>query len=141
MTTTLAIAVLAVLVLSGAAWGWAQMRRRHMQLWLGAFVKQEARRLVRRARRAPIDVLLCIADHFEPAPGPEGDRAVDEWINKYPSLFTGFRDSNGRTPRHTFFYPIDEYQESHADALAGLCAQGHGEVELHLHHDNDTADN
>src|SRR5439155_815789 len=28
-----------------------------------------------------------------------------------------------------------------ADALAGLCRAGYGEVEIHLHHDNDTAAN
>jgi hypothetical protein len=141
MTATLAISLLLVLASTGAAWGWARVRRRHMQLWLGAFVKQEVKRFTGPARRAPIDVLLCIADHFEPAPGREGGRAVDEWINEYPHRFRDFRDCDGRGPRHTFFYPIDEYQEHHVDALAGLCSLGHGEVELHLHHDNDTAEN
>jgi hypothetical protein len=141
MAPTLAITLLVVLASAAAAWSWTQVRRRHMHLWLGAFVKQEARRLTRPARRAPVDVLLCIADHFEPPPGREGDRAVDEWINEYPKRFGHLRDSDGRSPRHTFFYPVDEYQEHHVDALAGLCSLGHGEVELHLHHDNDTAEN
>lgn len=141
MSATLAIVLLLVLASAAAAWGWAQVRRRHMQLWLGSFFKQEVRRLAKPARRARIEVLLCIADHFEPSPGPEGDNAVDEWISEYPRRFRDFRDSDGRGPRHTFFYPVDEYQEHHVDALAGLCALGHGEVELHLHHDNDTAEN
>jgi hypothetical protein len=54
--------------------------------------------------------------------------------------FGHFRDSDGRPPRHTFFYPAEEYEQQHLDALAGLCRAGFGEVEIHLHHDNDTAD-
>jgi hypothetical protein len=53
----------------------------------------------------------------------------------------GFKDSDGRPPRHTFFYPIDEYHEGHVAAIADLCHQGFGEVEIHLHHDQDTAEN
>lgn len=141
MTPVVAITALVFLALSGLAWSWAQVRRRNMQLWIGAFFKQECGRLARPTRRATTDVLLCIADHFEPSPGPEGDQAVEQWIHDYPIRFAGLRDSDGRGPRHTFFYPIDEYREEHVGALAGLCAQGHGEVELHLHHDDDTADN
>ncbi len=141
MIPGITIALLVVLALSGAAWTWTQVRRRNMQLWLGAYAKQEAKRLASPAHRGPTDVLLCIADHFEPPPGSDGDRAVDEWVNDYPRRFARFRDSDGRSPRHTFFYPIDEYREHHVESLAGLCSQGFGEVELHLHHENDTADN
>jgi hypothetical protein len=62
-------------------------------------------------------------------------------LDHYPRLFGEFRDSDGRKPRHTFFYPIDEYEPEFVGALAGLCRQGYGEVELHLHHDHDTAEN
>src|SRR5262249_13334178 len=48
------------------------------------------------------------------------------------------RDSDGRPPRHTFFFPIEEYEKAYVDALAGLCRAGFGEVEIHLHHDDDT---
>jgi hypothetical protein len=51
------------------------------------------------------------------------------------------RDSDGRPPRHSFFYPAEEYEPEHLDALTDLCRAGLGEVEVHLHHDNDTADN
>ena len=62
-------------------------------------------------------------------------------MREYPEKFGNCRDSDGRTPRHTFFYPIEEYDPAHLDALAELCRHGFGEVELHLHHDNDTAEN
>ena len=43
--------------------------------------------------------------------------------------------------RHTFFFPAEEYEPEHLDALAGLCGAGFGEVEVHLHHDGDTSEN
>jgi hypothetical protein len=51
----------------------------------------------------------------------------------------GLSDSTGRPPQHTFFYPEEEYEREHLDQLAGLCGQGFGSVEVHLHHDNDTS--
>ncbi|MBO0701213.1 MAG: hypothetical protein J2P46_22640, partial [Zavarzinella sp.] len=66
---------------------------------------------------------------------------VRRWVEEYPKLFSAFRDSDGRPPRHSFFYPEEEYEAEFLDDLAGLCRQGFGEVEIHLHHDNDTAEN
>jgi hypothetical protein len=89
-------------------------------------------------------VLLCVADHFEPKLGkasPEiAHRRVQRWVHDYPRLFAGFRDSDGLTPRHTFFYPSEEYEPEYLDGLATLCRAGFGEVEIHLHHDGDTAE-
>jgi hypothetical protein len=90
-------------------------------------------------------VLLCIADHYEPKhgrPSREVARArVERWRRDYPRLFGRFHDSDGRPPRHTFFYPPEEYEPDYLAALAELCRQGYGEVEVHVHHDGDTADN
>jgi hypothetical protein len=49
-------------------------------------------------------------------------------------------DCEGRPPTHTFFYPWDEYDPEELRELAELCAGGWGEVELHLHHRDDTED-
>ena len=102
----------------------------------------------RRRRVTPgesVHLLLCIADHFEPQwgqpPAHVAQQRVRNWVDRYPTLFDAFRDSDGRTPRHTFFFPIDQYDPAHVDALASLCRRGYGEVEIHLHHDHDTADN
>ena len=51
-----------------------------------------------------------------------------------------FRDSDGRPPRHTFFYPPEEYEPQYLDALTELCQAGFGEVEVHIHHRHDTAE-
>ena len=95
-------------------------------------------------RDRPVHALICIADHFEPRRGPARPAVARErmarWLREYPPLAREFADSRGRCPQHTFFYPADEYEPEHADSLARLCRQGLGEVEVHLHHDRDTAE-
>jgi hypothetical protein len=66
---------------------------------------------------------------------------VDRWCRDYRALAGAHRDADGRPPQHSFFYPEEEYVEEHLDKLAQLCADGYGEIEIHLHHDNDTAEN
>jgi hypothetical protein len=121
------------------------IRRRNLQYWVGSYLRQSCRRRSTRDPGRPVQVLLCIADHFEPAWGgavqTTADQRVAAWTSRYPLAFNGFRDSDGRPPRHTFFYPIDQYEPHRVDALAELCRQGFGEVEIHLHHDHDTAEN
>jgi len=116
-------------------------RRHHLCRWLIPYLMQS------RKRRRPspgeeVHLLLCIADHYEPKLGkvpPEmANRRVERWLRDYPRLFGEFRDSDGRPPRHSFFFPLEEYEAEHLDALAELCRQGFGEVEVHLHHDSDT---
>jgi hypothetical protein len=88
-------------------------------------------------------VFVCVADHFEPAWGgasPARQRArVEEWVRRYPELARRHADATGRPPQHTFFYPEEEYLPEHLDRLAELCRDGFGDVEVHLHHDGDTA--
>ena len=111
--------------------------------WFVPYIRSSLRRRAPR-RDEEVHVLLGIADHYEPkwagaTPAVAAER-VERWLRDYPRLFGRFRDSDGRPPRHTFFYPFDEYEPAHLDALADLCRAGFGEVEIHLHHDNDTAD-
>jgi hypothetical protein len=138
-TTALTAALGGGAAVAGSSW----LRRRGIdpRLALTLFA-QSTRRATVPASGA--HVLICFADHYEPLHGhvaPRVARArVARWLRDYPRQFSRFRDSDGRTPRHTFFYPLEEYQAEHLDALAELCRQGFGEVEVHLHHDCDTAD-
>jgi hypothetical protein len=148
MTSVQVIFLLGAFVVAAALCAaFLALRRRNAHLWLWSFVRQEARRRVRSSRRqsGPLRVLLCIADHFEPSWGGATAKTADDrvaaWLRDYPRVLGGFRDSDGRAPRHTHFYPIDQYEARHVDALASLCRAGYGEVEIHLHHDGDTADN
>ena len=121
-----------------------QARRQYMDRWLGSYLKEIPKRRPPRPGEE-VHLLLCVADHFEPKqarPPAEVSRArVRRWAHDYPRQFGRFRDADGRTPRHSFFYPAEEYEPEYLDALAGLCRAGFGEVEIHLHHDRDTADN
>jgi hypothetical protein len=134
---------LAVL-LAGGWWILRQVRQRHLDRWLVPYVLQAPQR--RRPRSGEeVHLLLCLADHYEPKAGgvspDESWSRVQRWVTEYPHRLGSFRDSDGRTPRHTFFYPAEEYEPEYLDALAELCRRGFGEVEVHLHHDGDTADN
>lgn len=117
-------------------------RARALDRWVLPYLLQWRRRRPRR-RGEKAHLLLCIADHYEPKLGgaapPQARGRVERWVNEYPRLFSRFRDSDGRPPRHSFFYPEEEYEAEYLDALAGLCRDGYGEVEVHLHHDHDTA--
>jgi hypothetical protein len=119
------------------------LRNRGLDTWLLSYMRECGKRRTPR-RGEVIHVLLCIADHYEPKRGNASPAVADErvrcWLENYSDLFGDFRDSDGRPPRHTFFFPQDEYESRHLDALAALCRQGFGEVEVHLHHDNDTAE-
>jgi hypothetical protein len=93
--------------------------------------------------KGPIELLLCLADHFEPGAGGAtaqlADERVNRWVETYPQLFGSFHDSDGLPPRHTFFYPLEMYRRMELTRLSELCRDGFGEVEVHLHHDNDNA--
>jgi hypothetical protein len=97
---------------------------------------------LRQLPAAGVHVFLCIADHFEPmwngaTDAQQRDR-VDRWVTEYPRSTADYRDSRDRPPQHTFFWPAEEYNAHHIERLADLCRRGHGDVEVHLHHDNDT---
>src|SRR4051812_38036959 len=104
---------------------------RGMGRWAGSYLKEIPKRRPPRPGDE-VHLLLCVADHFEPKqnrPAAEVSRArVARWVRDYPRQFARFRDADGRTPRHTFFYPVEEYEPEHLDALAGLCRDGFGEV-------------
>lgn len=91
---------------------------------------------------APQHVFICMADHFEPmwhgAHRHVQEARLERWEKGYPKLVEGLSDVRGRVPQHTFFYPAEMYDASHLDRIASLSHKGYGDVEVHLHHDNDT---
>src|SRR5437016_673252 len=106
---------------------WLVPRPRGYARWLGPYLLQAGK------RRPPtagdeVHVLLCFADHFEPKSGGAdvrtGQARVDHWVREFPRRFGHFRDSSGRQPRYTFFFPLEEYEPGYLDALAGLCHHG-----------------
>ena len=94
---------------------------------------------------SPAHVFFCFVDHYEPLwAKPPLDTARSRtryWRENYPKFADQFRDADGQPPQHTFFFPGEEYRPEFLDDLANLCQRGYGEVEIHLHHRNDTAKN
>lgn len=123
---------------------WRLVRSRNMQYWLGSYVAWKWAMLFR--RKPPYrHVYFCFADHYEPyGGGTDKARAqarVAQWTRQYPAVAARHQDSFGSPPKHTFFYPAEEYDPELVDQIKQLCTRGLGDVEVHLHHDNDTAEN
>jgi hypothetical protein len=145
MPASLLVLILIVLASFGLSIFY-KCRRAHIFIWLPSYLrgnwagKREARSP---APAGPTHILFCIADHYEPAvnnPGQAIERVrVERWVKHYPETFSRFKDADGRSPRHTFFYPAEQYNAEHVERLGELVRAGCGEVEVHLHHDGDTA--
>lgn len=142
MWTDALIIMAALAFLAAAVLAWA-IRSRNMQTWLPDYLRRTLRRET--AESGPVHVMFCFVDHYEPAWGKVDldtqRRRVDRWMRDYPAMASRHRDADGRAPQHTFFYPEEEYLKEHLDKLESLCADGYGEIEIHLHHDNDTPEN
>jgi hypothetical protein len=117
-------------------------RARNMQYWIGPYLFP-ARPKGKPRQDEPVDVFIAICDHYEPecygADRATARARVERWVREYPRLFERFQDARGRAPQHTFFFPQDEYRPEYLDELKRLCDAGYGDVDVHLHHHNDTA--
>lgn len=116
------------------------IRKRNIDIWLSSFLKQDWRAPVPPGKTKHI--MFCFVDHYEPMwkrPSYEIEcQRVQRWRDEYPKLCAPFKDADGRSPIHSFFYPEEEYRPEHLDKLVELCRMGLGEIEIHLHHDKDT---
>jgi hypothetical protein len=120
------------------------LRARNMQNWIVPYVRSHQVRAGLEQPGESRDVFIAVCDHFEPecygASRELAQARVRRWVTEYPRLFGSFKDADGRPPQHTFFFPQDEYRPEYLDGLAELCRDGFGDVDVHLHHDHDTAD-
>jgi len=115
----------------------------NLDRWLPGYAFEVVRRAVKRERTSgPRHLLVAMCDHHEPFHGgfdeERGARRMKAWHEGYPKLADAYRDADGRPPRHSFFFPGEEYRPYFLDALGDLAKRGFGEVEVHLHHDGDT---
>jgi hypothetical protein len=116
--------------------------RKNLHTWARGYARHLLRRAVPRPTAGPRHLLFALCDHYEPLWGSASDEVgrarVDAWVTGYPRLAAAFRDADGRPPRHSWFFPGEEYRPVFLDGLAALARGGLGEVEVHLHHDGDT---
>ena len=109
-----------------------------LDIWLPAYLRHPKPQPV----KGMTHILLAFCDHFEPfnlASYEEGVSRVEEWQARFPR-FQEFRDSGGAPPKHTFFYPIEQYKPEIVERIACICRETQCEVEVHLHHDKDSAE-
>jgi hypothetical protein len=118
------------------------IRLRNMQFWIATYVKNA---FTKKTKHPVKHVYFCLADHYEPYYGDasqaDARKLVDDWVAKYPEIAKQHFDSDGNPPQHSYFYPIEEYDKYILDQLSQICKSGYGDVDVHLHHDNDTAEN
>lgn len=86
------------------------------------------------------DIIYLTVDHWEPGTRvPERNlEIVNAWMTGFRQLADRHVDSDGHKLKHTFYYPIEQFTGYQIDSLVKLCSEGYGDVEVHLHHQNDT---
>jgi hypothetical protein len=120
------------------------LRCPYAEIWLPGYLRREASRWARPRVHATRHLIFCFVDHYEPHVGRVDDatarRRLEAWLEEYPRIADRHADSAGRPPTHSFFYPYDEMEPAELRDLAALCAAGYGELEVHLHHHDDTSE-
>ncbi len=90
-------------------------------------------------------LMVCFANHFEPFRGGADRRTalerVRQWSDSIEQATRDAKDSEGGRPVQSFFYPVEDYDAEALEMLADMTGRGFGEVEIHLHHRNDTVEN
>lgn len=118
------------------------LRGKELHRWLSGYARHLGRQALAKPPEGTRHLLFAFCDHWEPLWGnasqEQGDVRVRAWEERYPRMVSGFRDSEGFAPRHSFFFPGEQYEKRWLDSLAHLAELGLGEVEFHLHHDGDT---
>jgi len=130
-----ALAAVAILGLVWLALVAVAVHRKRLLVWFPAYVEWAVSREAP-AEERPVDVMVMFADHFEPG---MDTAKVRRWLGRYEDLASRHRDSDGRPPRHTWFYPIErlvgpDSLDEQIELLSSAVAAGLGEVEVHWHH-------
>jgi len=104
------------------------------------YLKDRLRRTLRPAK--PKRAWVAITDHYEPlGMGASVETALDrvaKWRDKWPRIAEDApRDAAGQRAQYSFFYPQEEYRHDLLEGIAEMVRLGVGDVEVHLHHDNE----
>ncbi len=84
-----------------------------------------------------VDIIFLCVDHWEPG---DNEESVNRWMSGFRSLADLHIDSDGEKLKHTFYYPIEHFRGYQVDSLVQLCSEGYGDIEVHLHHFNDSSE-
>ena len=116
---------------------------KHAELWLPGYLRDRSRALLPRPRAKRLWVAMT--DHFEPFGGKasttQATQRVYAWQARWPRIAGAApRDQAGKPPCFTFFYPQEEYTPEILRRIGAICRDGIADVEVHIHHQNDTAE-
>jgi hypothetical protein len=119
---------------------------RNSQIWGPSYITQRVRRFTRLATPPLERIWVTIADHYEPmwkhADLCTAQSRVKLWRSAWPAIAKQCEpDSNGHTPRYTFFFPEEEYYPTLVEPLAEMVREGIADVEVHIHHDGEGRQN
>jgi hypothetical protein len=118
---------------------------KNVDKWIWPYLKHQCKIQKSRKRQEKTYIVFSICDHFEPYWQNKDDQLAEKrvmsWYNEYPKIARQYVDCCGQHPQHMFYYPIEEYKKEYLDILAEIENKKFGEVEIHLHHDNDTSEN
>lgn len=107
--------------------------------WLLPYFSQSLNRREKPNKDEPVHIMLSVVDHFEPFFGgvdrKTAENRVKQWVERYPVFAGKYQDADGKMPQHTWFYP-PHLDHCFLKDLVGLCKQGYGEIEMHLHHNH-----
>lgn len=131
------------LVAGGAGLSALAIRSRQIHRWIGGYLFPSEPRPQWHPDNE-VDVFIAVCDHWEPrcyGASDELARArVHRWRDEYPQKFSRFSDVNGRAPIQTLFFPEDEYRPEYLDDIRPLVDGQFADIDVHLHHHDDTAD-
>ena len=83
-----------------------------------------------------VDIIFVVVDHWEPSGRID---IVNRWMTEYRTMAERHIDADGVRLQHTFYYPIESFRGYEVDSLVKLCSQGFGDIEVHLHHFDDSS--
>lgn len=130
--------------------GWLQtmgqvepaLRRRQKPVhpWLWDYLAGHVRAAQARRRvKGPVHLMFLFVDHYE----PQDEATIEQWVQGWPALAGRHRDADGVAPQYGWFWffpgatPATEAR--YLASLSRLAFGRWGEVDLHLHHQDDTA--
>jgi hypothetical protein len=117
---------------------------RNAEIWLAPYLRERLKRRLRPVK--PKRAWVAITDHYEPlGMGASLQTAlgrVARWRERWPRIAEDApRDAAGQRPQYSFFYPQEEYQREVVERVAEIARLGVGDVEVHLHHDEERRQN
>jgi hypothetical protein len=136
-------AMLTLAFLLPTVWAARKVVRWKAGIWLGDYLTHQGESIV---PDEPVDVCFCFVDHYEPAgiwQTPESFPVtrrlirMNRWEALYEQAIADHVDSDGRSPQHTWFFPVGHSVPEELAKLAQWPSLGWGEIEYHLHHEKD----